>query len=63
MTTERERKKIKTRMMYAGLNAGQVIRESKYTNFRNFLNGSDISNDTLHAVKHAITFLEKGKGK
>jgi hypothetical protein len=58
MTTEQERKKIKKRMTAAGITAGAVIRESKYTNFRNFLNGTDITNDNLNAVKQALTRLE-----
>ena len=61
MTSKQERAKIRKRMAVASITAGAVIRESKYTNFRSFLNGTDITNDNLDAVKQALTRLEGAK--
>jgi hypothetical protein len=61
MTTEQERNKIKKRMEVAGIKAGPLIMESKYTALRNFLNGEGITVDKLNDLKQALTRLEGAK--
>ena len=58
MTGKRKRNEIKKRMTAGGITAGAVIRESKYTALRNYLNGNEIQSDNLFAVESALARLE-----
>jgi hypothetical protein len=61
MTGKRKRNEIKKRMTDGEITAGAVIRESKYTAFRNYLNGGDIKADNLFEVESALDRLEAEK--
>lgn len=63
MTPDKQRDHIKMAMAEAGLTAGAVIIESKFTGLRHYLNDGNITDVNLYAVKQAIKRLTERKAE